>query len=289
MLKDTFFEKKRTIRLGDRLWTLDRPWIMGILNVTPDSFYPGSRVPDGENLTERAGRMLQAGADILDIGGYSSRPGAEHIAEEEEMERAVPAIRKVREAFPQAAISVDTFRASVAAEAMDAGADMVNDISAGELDPGMMELIAQRNVPYILMHMPGTPQDMQERTDHDDVSADLLRYLSGRLRLARAKGVDDPIIDPGFGFGKTIDQNYRLLRELGRFNELGVPMMVGLSRKSMIWKKLGTDPDRALNGTTVLHTMALQRGADILRVHDVREAVEVAEILKFERNAGCFD
>jgi dihydropteroate synthase len=165
----------------------------------------------------------------------------------------------------------------------------VNDISAGELDPGMMELIARRNVPYILMHMPGTPQDMQERTDHDDVSADLLRYLSGRLQLARAYGIDDPIIDPGFGFGKTIDQNYRLLRELGRFNELGVPMMVGLSRKSMIWKKLGTDPDRALNGTTVLHTMALQRGADILRVHDVREAVEVAEILKFERNAGCFD
>ncbi len=237
---------------------------------------------------EVAEKMIGEGVDVLDVGGYSSRPGAEHISEEEERERAIPAIEALKKTFPEVLISVDTFRASIAEEAVGKGADMVNDISAGELDPSMMERVAALGVPYMMMHMPGTPQDMQERTDYEDLTGELIHYLSQRLQKARSMGILDPIIDPGFGFGKTAEQNYRLLRDLRSFSGLGVPLLVGLSRKSMIWRKLGVDPSEALNGTTVLHSLALQRGADILRVHDVREASELIRILKFDQHAGRF-
>ncbi len=289
MVKDTFFGKKRTLQLGGRLHWIDTPWIMGILNVTPDSFHPESRVLEREALVERAGGMLEEGADLLDIGGYSSRPGADHIPEDEEAERVLPAIEALRDAFPHAILSVDTFRATIAEEAIQRGAELVNDISAGVLDPNMMDLIARSQVPYILMHMPGNPQEMQERAEYQNVVQELLVYLSERLRIAREKGINDLIIDPGFGFGKTPEQNYEILRSLERFSRAGVPLLVGLSRKSMAWRKLGITPEEALNSTTVLHTLALQRGADILRVHDVKEAVEAVKVLKFERNAGCFE
>lgn len=281
MAKDTFFSEKERIRVQGGYLDLHPPRVMGVLNITPDSFYVESRVADPSSVLERARRMLGAGADILDLGAYSSRPGAEHISEELEIERLIPALESVREAHPEALLSVDSFRASVAEKAIDRGADIVNDISAGLLDPEILDLVAERQVPYIAMHMPGTPQDMQERTDYEDVTNEVFHFLSERIRTAREKGVSDLILDPGFGFGKDLEQNYRLLEELSCFKEFGLPLLVGVSRKSMLSKLLGVSSDEALNGTTVLNTLALQRGADILRVHDVREAVEVVRILKF--------
>ncbi|MFB6258966.1 MAG: dihydropteroate synthase [Flavobacteriales bacterium] len=289
MVKDTFFGKKRTLPFGGRLCSIDPPWVIGVLNVTPDSFYQDSRIMNRDLLLERAGEMLEEGASALDIGGYSSRPGADHISEEAERERVIPAIEILRGAYPDAILSVDTFRASIAEEAVQHGADMVNDVSGGVLDPTMMDRTAELGVPYVLMHMPGTPQDMQQRTGYDNVTDEVLYFLSERCRKAREKGVNDLIIDPGFGFGKSLEQNYRLLKELESFKELGLPLLVGLSRKSMVWRKLELNPEEALNGTTAIHSLALQRGADILRVHDVREAVEAVKILKFDRNAGHFE
>ncbi len=281
MAKDTFFGEMARIRVGESYLDLSVPRVMGVLNITPDSFHAESRVEEHSKILERAGGMLEAGADILDLGAYSSRPGAEHISEELELERLLPALEAVREAHPNALLSVDTFRASVASKALKSGADIVNDISAGLLDPEMMDLVASEQVPYIMMHMPGTPQDMQERTDYEDVTAEVFHHLSQRIELARDKGVSDLLIDPGFGFGKTLEQNFRLLEELESFKEFGLPLLVGVSRKSMVGRLLGVPPSEALNGTTVLNTLALQRGADILRVHDVREAVEAVRILKF--------
>lgn len=289
MAKDTFFGMKKSLRLQGERKELDTPLIMGVLNVTPDSFYAGSRTQEEEAFLERAARMLEEGADILDIGGYSSRPGADHIPEKEERERCIPAIEGIRKQFPDARISVDTFRSAIAREAVEKGADIVNDISGGVLDEGMMDEVAELGVPYIMMHMPGTPQDMQERTDYEDVGAEVFRWLSERLRLAREKGIADPVLDPGFGFGKTLEQNYRLFNELESFSELDAPLLVGVSRKSMITRLLGIEAKEALNGSTVLNTLAVQRGADILRVHDVKEARELVKILKFEGNAGHFE
>lgn len=288
MPKDTFFSKKGSLQLGGTLHSIETPLIMGILNVTPDSFHSGSRFLEKEALIEKAGNMLEEGAQILDVGGYSSRPGATHITGSEESERVFPAIEALRKAFPKAILSVDTFRASIAEEAVQKGADLVNDISAGELDADMMHQVAKAGVPYIMMHMPGTPQDMQERANYEDVTEHVFRYLSQRMRMAYEIGIHDLILDPGFGFGKTADQNYEMLRSLKDFSQLGVPMMVGLSRKSMAWRKLNITPEEALNSTTVLHTLALQRGADILRVHDVGEAMEAIKLLKFEKNAEHF-
>lgn len=269
-----------TLNCRGRLIDLSTPRIMGILNSTPDSFYAGSRVPGIDQALARAEAMLRDGADFLDLGGYSTRPGADQVAEDEELRRVVPLVEALVRAFPEALISIDTFRSQVAREALGAGAAMVNDISAGLHDPGMLPLIAEKRVPYVMMHMRGTPADMAQQTDYDDLIGELLYFFSERLAAARALGIADLIADPGFGFAKTREQNFELLAGLEAFRELGVPLLVGISRKSMIWKTLGVEPAQALNGTTALHMLALRGGAGILRVHDVQEASECVRLWK---------
>jgi dihydropteroate synthase len=251
---------------------------MGILNCTPDSFYDGGKYWDPYVAFRQAEAMLKEGADFIDVGGYSSRPGAPDVSETEELKRVLPVIEGLVEEFPEACISVDTFRSEVARKALDAGAAMVNDISAGLRDEKMLPLVAQRQVPYVMMHMRGTPQNMTEQTGYEDLVGDLLFYFSERLAAARKLGITDCIADPGFGFAKTREQNFRLLRALENFRVLEVPLLVGISRKSMIHKTLGITPQEALNGTTALHMLALKGGAQILRVHDVKEAVECARL-----------
>lgn len=258
---------------------------MGILNTTPDSFYDGGRYAGTGAALKQAGEMLRAGADFIDIGGYSSRPGADDIPEEEERQRVVPVIEALSKEYPEIRISVDTFRSGVARAALDAGASMVNDISAGLLDQKMLPLIAACQVPYIMMHMRGTPQTMATQVHYEDLVGEVLYYFSKRLAAARALGIADCLADPGFGFAKTREQNFELLGNLRAFGELGVPLLIGLSRKSMIWKTLGTSPAEALNGTTALNMLALEAGAQILRVHDVREAVECVRLWRETR--GC--
>ncbi len=274
-----------TIRCNGELMDLDTPRVMGILNLTPDSFYSGSRRTDLQSALSAAGRMLEEGADFLDIGGYSSRPGAEDVPEEEELRRVVPLVGELVKAFPGIRISVDTFRSRVAREALDAGAALINDISGGHQDPEMLPLIAGRQVPVILMHMRGTPRNMVTLTQYDDLISDLLRYFSERLAAARALGIADIIADPGFGFAKTREQSFKLLANLEAFSLLEVPLLAGLSRKSMIQKTLDTGPEGALNGTTALHMLALQGGAKLLRVHDVKEAVECVKLWEAVRSA----
>ncbi len=252
---------------------------MGILNVTPDSFYDGGRFfRDEAQLLRQVEKMLAEGATFIDIGGYSSRPGAQEITEEEEKQRAVKTVATVTSHFPEALLSIDTFRASVAREAVAAGASMINDITGGTGDEAMMPTVAELSVPYVMMHMRGTPQTMQTLTEYDDLIVELLDYFQQRLNTWQAHGVNDIVIDPGFGFAKTIDQNFTLLSHLDAFRMLGVPMLAGLSRKSTIYRTLGVGADEALNGTTVLNTVALMKGATILRVHDVREAVEAVQL-----------
>jgi dihydropteroate synthase len=263
------FHKAHTISCKGRLIDLSRPKVMGILNLTPDSFHAGSRV-DVTASVDRAGKMLEEGATFLDLGGYSSRPGADDISVDIELERVIPAIRAILSALPDALISVDTFRSVVAEEAVKAGAAIVNDISAGLLDDKMLETIGKYDVPYVMMHMRGTPQTMKNLTDYTDLQKEVLEYFSGRIRLAREKGVSDIIIDPGFGFAKTQEQNFELLRNLEALKITGLPLLAGISRKSMVTKTLGISSADALNGTTVLNTIALSKGANILRVHDVK-------------------
>ncbi len=256
------------------------PIIMGILNVTEDSFYDGGKYTTETAVLERAGQILSEGGDILDIGAMSTRPNALEIPEEEEISRIVKAVRAIRARYPGAVLSIDTYRASVAKAAVEAGADMINDISGGTFDPDMIPAVGELQVPYCLMHTTSKPSDMQQHTEYDDILADMLRFFGRQLEKLHACHVHDIIIDPGFGFGKTLEQNYFLMDNLGVFQQLGLPILVGISRKSMIYKLLGTSPGEALNGTTVLNTVALLKGADILRVHDVREAVEVRKILR---------
>ncbi len=258
---------------------LSHPRVMGILNITSDSFYIGSRVKGIDNIVARAGEMLQEGADILDIGGYSTRPGARDIPMQEEKKRIIDAIQGILSNFPNAVISVDTFRAEVALSAIEAGASLVNDISAGTLDDRMFDTIIDLNCPYILMHMRGTPETMSDFADYEDIAMEILSDLEKKVQALRSADVTDIIIDPGFGFAKTIDQNYTLLRNLDYLNPLQLPVLVGLSRKSMIYKTLNTTPEEALNGTAVLHTLALLKGVQILRVHDVKEALEVINLV----------
>jgi len=268
-----------TLNIRGNLVELPAPAVMGIINVTPDSFYAKSRV-SGSELLERAGHMLADGADMIDIGGYSSRPGADEVSADEEMSRLAPAISTIRDAFPDVILSVDTFRSSVAEECVRLGADIINDIGGGDLDPKMFATIADMKVPYVLMHMRGTPSTMQSMTDYDDVTTDVLCNLAFKVDTLRQLGVSDIIVDPGFGFAKTVDQNFMLLAGLHAFRELGCPVLAGLSRKTMIWKELGIRPENALNGTTALNMVALQNGADILRVHDVREAAETVRLYR---------
>lgn len=263
-----------------RLLDLHTPRVMGILNVTPDSFFDGGRFTGKKSVLDQAGKMLGEGASLIDIGGYSSRPGASHISEDEELGRVVPAVEAVVREFPEAVVCVDTFRSTVARKSVESGASMINDISGGEQDPRMFETVASLSVPYILMHMQGTPQTMATLTAYDVLVRDIVTYLERKIRLLEQLGVQDIIVDPGFGFAKTPEQSYELLGCLDYFRILGKPILAGLSRKSMIWKKIGANPEQALNGTTALNTIALLNGADILRVHDVKEAMECITLLR---------
>lgn len=253
---------------------------MGILNITPDSFYDGGKYQNTASIVEQAGKMLEQGASILDIGGYSTRPGADHISEQQESDRVLGAIEPILKAFPHAVISVDTFRSSVAKLCVQAGAQLINDISGGSLDERMFETAATLGVPYFLMHTRGTPQTMKALTQYDNLLGELLDYFQDRIQQLRKLGVTDIIIDPGFGFAKTLEQNYALLAHLSEFQMLGCPILVGVSRKSMIYKHLGITPQEALNGTTALNMLALQQGANILRVHDVKPAVEAIALFQ---------
>ncbi|MFO7621184.1 MAG: dihydropteroate synthase [Bacteroidales bacterium] len=271
--------KPQYINLRGRLLDLSTPRVMGIINVTPDSFYRGSRFTNDAGIINAASKMLEEGADIIDVGGYSSRPGADHISETEEKKRVLGAIRLIARERPDAVISVDTFRADIAREAVEeCGAHMINDISGGEADSRMFDVVGELNVPYVMMHMKGNPRTMQDNPVYTDVVAEILSWFGKRIFRLRSAGVKDIIIDPGFGFGKSIDHNFGILRSLSDFSIAGLPVMVGLSRKSMIWKTLGITSDQSLNGSTVLNSVALLNGADILRVHDVREAVEAIRL-----------
>jgi len=254
------------------------PRIMGVINATPDSFYGGSRVDQAKQAAATALKMVDEGADLLDIGGQSSRPGAKTVGTRAECERILPVIEEIRAVLPHHPLSVDTYHSVVASRALDAGADMVNDIGAALMDPQMEDLMAERNVPYILMHMQGTPESMQNRPEYGSVTAEVSEFLEHRLLALREKGVSQIGVDPGFGFGKSVEHNYQLLDTLGQLGELGVPILAGLSRKSMIYKVLESSPEQALNGTSVLHAWALDRGAHILRVHDVAEAAECVKL-----------
>jgi dihydropteroate synthase len=256
-----------------RIVVVDKPMVMGILNLTPDSFYAGSRVQSDE-WVQRAGRMLEQGADILDIGGQSTRPGSDYLEAGTELERVMPAIHALRRAFPDAILSIDTFHHQVAAQAVEAGADLVNDISGGDLDPLMIPTVARLNVPYILMHMKGKPQDMKDHANYENVTVEVVDLFIRKKAACTQAGIKDLVIDPGFGFAKDITHNLTLLRNLEAFRVLDLPLLVGLSRKSTIYTLLGTDAAHALNGTTVMNTVALMHGAHILRVHDVQEARE---------------
>jgi dihydropteroate synthase len=275
-----FPEKPRYINAGGKLIDLSVPRVMGILNITPDSFYAGSRYNSEKEILTAATRMLLEGADILDVGAYSSRPGAKDISIEEESTRVLKAIKLINRELPDAVISIDTFRSQIAREAvLGCGALIINDISGGEADTKMFDTVGKLNVPYILMHMKGDPRTMQKKPVYDDIVADILKWFGERIYMLNSAGMKDIIIDPGFGFGKTIDNNYEMLRRLGDFSITGLPLLVGISRKSMIWKTLSITSDEALNGTTALNAIALTNGADILRVHDVKEAVQTVKLI----------
>lgn len=269
-----------TINCKGRLIDLTQPKVMGILNCTPDSFFDGGKYKAEAEFTRQAARILSEGADFIDIGAYSTKPNAEFVSEEEELARMVPAVELVLKHFPEAVISVDTFRAKVAKAAVEAGATIVNDIAAGNLDDKMIQTVGELKVPYIMMHMRGTPQDMVKLTDYDDIIKEMLLYFSQKIAEARSYGIDDIVIDPGFGFAKTLQQNYEVLNKMELFKMTELPILAGLSRKSMIYKLLGITPQEALNGTTALNMVALTKGANILRVHDVKEAVETVKLFK---------
>ncbi len=265
------------LKVDGTIHTLSTPWVMGILNITPDSFYKESRITEPLEAVERAEQMLNQGAKIIDIGGYSSRPGASPVSQEEEWKRlqnVIPAVRALTDKVPGTFISVDTFRASVAEKAIDAGAHMVNDISAGNLDNKMHEVVAKLKCPYILMHMQGDPSTMQHNPSYRHITQDIVKFFSERLPKLHDMGIHDTIVDVGFGFGKTLEHNYQLLRELHAFQLLGRPILTGISRKSMVYKALGNTAEESLNGSTALHMAALLQGSNILRVHDVKEAQE---------------
>lgn len=273
--KDTFFSRKLTINCRGELYDLSNPQVMGILNITPDSFYDGGKYFHHSQIKDRVQQMLDDGCDILDIGAYSSRPGAKNISEDEEIKRLSPVLELIRKQFPDIIISIDTFRAGVAEHVIqNFRVEIINDISSGDMDSRMFEVIANHQVPYIMMHMQGTPQNMQKNPQYQNVVKEVIGYFAKKVEQLRLLGVHDLIIDPGFGFGKTIDHNYQLLKHINDFKIFELPLLAGLSRKSMICRYLDISPNEALNGTSVLNTLALLGGANILRVHDVKEAKE---------------
>jgi dihydropteroate synthase len=278
-LESIFFSTNKTMNVRGRLIDLNTPKAMGILNVTPDSFYDGNRYTSESAIVRQAEKMLSEGATFIDVGAYSSRPGADDVPQVEEVKRSVEAIRLVAKNFPNAIISIDTFRSEVAKAAVQEGATLVNDISGGELDQRMFSTVAQLRVPYILMHMRGNPKTMTGQTEYSNVLKDIVDYFHLKVSQLHQLGVRDIVIDPGFGFSKTAQQNFELLHHLDHFKILNKALLVGLSRKSMIWKTLQTKPEDALNGTTSLNTIALMKGASILRVHDVKEAIETIKLV----------
>jgi len=277
--KNTVFQQKSTLKVRGKLLDLSKPKIMGILNLTPDSFYDGGRNNNLKDALKKTEQILTEGAEIVDIGAYSSRPGAEHISEETESDRLIPVLRAIVNEFPDAVLSIDTFRAEVANIAVNEGAGIINDISAGSMDNEMFQTIAKLDVPYIMMHMKGTPQTMASMNDYEDIVTEVCHYFTTRIQTLKKMGVNDLIVDPGFGFAKNLEQNYELLANLEHLKSTGHPVLVALSRKSMIYKLLETDSDNALNGTTAANTIALMKGANILRVHDVKEAIETLKIV----------
>ena len=280
MAKDTFLNRKVTLNLKGRLLDLSSPQVMGILNLTPDSFYGNSRIGSIDAALKRAEQCLEEGASFIDIGAYSSRPGADEVTPEEELKQIIPAVTEISKRFPEASLSIDTFRARVAKESIEAGAHVINDISGGELDVDMFETAASLNVPYILMHMKGDPKTMQKNPVYENIGLEVVDYFAEKVNRLKQLGVHDIILDPGFGFAKTVSHNYQLLNQMGHLDLFGLPVLVGFSRKSMIYKLLGTTPEEALNGTTILNTLALQKGASILRVHDVRAAAECIRLVE---------
>jgi dihydropteroate synthase len=278
MAKDTFFRKKETLNAGGRLIDLSSPKVMGIINLTPDSFYAGSRAQGIEAAVQQAEKMLSEGATFLDLGAYSSRPGADDISVQEETDRLLPVVEAIIKSFPEAVLSIDSFRSTVAESAINAGAHIINDISGGQLDEDMFATVARLQVPYILMHMKGTPKTMVQEANYTDVFAEVYDYFTEKYYQLKQLGVHDVIIDPGFGFAKKPEHSYALMSRLQEFNRQQLPILVGISRKKMIYGELGVSADDALNGTTVLNTIALTKGANILRVHDVKEAVEAVRI-----------
>lgn len=269
-----------TINCKGKLIDLSSPKVMGILNITPDSFYDGGQYKNEKDMLLHVEKMLNEGAKFIDVGAYSSRPNADHVSEDEELKRILPIVNSILKEFPETLLSIDTFRSNVAKACIEAGASMINDISAGKLDDNMLQTVADLHVPYIMMHMRGTPKTMQQQTQYDDLLKDILFYFSKQIVAAKALGIVDIIIDPGFGFAKTLEQNFELLNKLDLFKMIEKPLLVGVSRKSMIYKTLQTSAKEALNGTSVLNTVALQKGASILRVHDVKEAVECIKLVE---------
>jgi dihydropteroate synthase len=267
-----------TLNCNGKLIDLTSPKVMGILNVTPNSFYDGGKHTEEKVILKQVEKMLLEGATFIDVGGYSSKPNAEEVSEEEELQRILPVVQNISKEFPNTVISIDTFRSKVAQAAVENGAAIINDISAGNLDVKMMETVAQLQVPYIMMHMKGTPQIMQSLTQYENIVKEMLFYFSEKIALARSFGINDLILDPGFGFAKTVDQNFEVLNKLDLFQMTELPILAGLSRKSMIYKTLDTSAEFALNGTTSLNTISLLKGAKILRVHDVKEAVECVQL-----------
>ena len=277
--------KTYSLNLRGRLVTIDRPWVMGIVNITPDSFFGGSRAMDEHTLVERVRQLLDDGADVLDVGACSTRPGSESVSEQGEMERLEWALGIIRRVAPDAIISVDTYRANVARRCVEEwGTNIINDISGGMLDKDMFATVVRLQVPYVLMHMRGTPETMSSLTDYDDVTADVLEWMARRIDELRQMGVADIIADPGFGFAKTLEQNYEMLARLNAFHALDAPLLVGVSRKRMIYTPLHCDAEQALNGTTVINTIALLHGAHIMRVHDVKAAAEAVALTTMLRD-----
>lgn len=279
---DRYFIKKKTIRYNGELVDLSKPMVMGILNVTPDSFFDGGKYLSAQDALSQAYYIVGEGASIIDVGAYSTRPGAAEISVEEELNRLLPVVTQLRKTFPSIIISIDTFRSEVAEKVIDKIGDcIINDVSGGLLDDKMFETVARLKVPYILMHMKGTPQNMQLNPTYENVTKEVIKSLSERVYKLHELGVSDVIIDPGFGFAKTLDHNYEIFSNLEAFRFFELPLLVGISRKSMIYKILKSTPEKSLNGTTVLNTLALQYGADILRVHDVKSAVEAVKITQY--------
>lgn len=279
------FMKPYTLNSKGRMLVIDQPVVMGIINTTPDSFYSNSRQADLKSILHTADQMLSDGAGILDIGGMSTRPGSSLVTEQEEITRVLPAIEQIKKYFPQSFLSIDTYRSKVATLAVEHGADIVNDISAGSMDTHMLTTVATLNVPYVAMHMQGKPSTMQNHPEYRNVAVAVLQYCADKLNECRSAGIKDVIIDPGFGFGKTIEHNYSLLKNLHTFSILEAPILAGMSRKSMLYKYLERTPEAALNATSVVNTLALEQGAHILRVHDVKEASEVVKIWRKYQSA----